>query len=274
MSNVFKMRYILLPTDFSTSAWNTARCALAMFQKPGVRFYLIYLENANRNYTAVNQQSDNREIDLRLLKRKLEKFIAAYQEVVILHPSHKFIDNIRKAVRENRIDLMVFSAAYANNTQDKAQVNNVKEIVTRIKCPVLIIPKDFKFKKLKQFVLLSDFNFKHQSHATKTIAKFIGLTEAHLNILQLSTESVPLSSSQTANKTFLLDALETASHSFHFATGTSMGEALQLFINNKPADMVILFAKHINLSENILFAPVLDKHIDYHKNIPFLIIHE
>jgi len=268
------MRYILLPTDFTASAWNAARYALGMFQKPGVRFYIIYLENTNRQYRAVNQQSDDRDADLQLWKRKLEKTIAPYQEVVTLHRSHKFIDNIRKAVSENHIELMVLSAVYAHNSRDNLKKNNVKEIVTRVKCPTVIIPVDFKYKKLKQLALLSDFNFKHRARATKTVAKFIEVAQAHLNILQLSTASVPLSIAQTTNKTFLQDALETTTHSFHFVTDTSMGEALQLFINSKHVDMVILFAKHINLSENILFAPVQDRHINYHKNMPFLIIHE
>ncbi|MBE15594.1 MAG: hypothetical protein CL867_05040 [Cytophagaceae bacterium] len=149
-----------------------------------------------------------------------------------------------------------------------------REVLTRIKCPVLIVPSEVQCPVPQQMALVTDFNFRHNAQAVTAIKEVVTNNKAHLHILNLSKKDGVINERQSQNKLFLQDAFDSISHSFHFVINKTMDEALQFFINVQSVELVILFAKNMNFSESLLFSPSLDATIDYHKKVPFLIVHE
>lgn len=268
------MKHILIPTDFSDQSWKAAQCALTFYQNAGIRFYLFYSETPDAYVRDTNTVCESKAQDLQKWLVRLKATIRKGQVIIPLRWEGSFIEDVRAAVYDNGIDLIILSTHYPNIFCDDLKGSHTRNIITRVKCPVLIVPRESKCCMPKQAVLLTDFNFKHRSQATKIISKFIKKSKAHLNILQLSKTGNALTTIQTKNKSFLQDALGHVSHSFHFVIDKTMDEALQSFVNMLQVDLVILFAKNINISENLLFSPTLNQHNDYHKNIPFLVVHE
>lgn len=267
------MKHILIPVDFSDESFKAALCALSMYQNAGVRFYLFYSEapdNYDNNVTICKSKAQ----DLQTWLVKLKQHIKSGQVIIALRWEGSFIEDTRAAVYDNNIDLIVLSTHYSNVFCDDLKGSHTRDIIARVKCPVLIIPRKSKCVSPKNMVLLSDFNVKHRSQATTAILSFMKRAKAHLNVLQLSKTGNALTNNQSANKIFLQTTLDQVSHSFHFVINKTMDEALQSFVDIHRVDLVILFAKNINLSENILFSPTLNQDNDYHKNIPFLIVHE
>lgn len=267
------MKHILIPVDFSDQSWQSAICALSIYQNAGVRFYLFYSEMPDDSEldTAL---CVSRASDLKVWTQKLTKHLASGQVIIPLLWEGSFIENIKTAVLDNEIDLIVLSTQYPNIFCEGLEGSHTRAIIARVKCPVLIVPRGFKCTPPKEVVLLSDFNFKHRSRATGTLTRFLERLKAKLNVLQLSTKGNALTDTQSDNKSFLQDVLKDIPHRFHFMIDKTMDEALQFFIDMNKVDLVVLFAKNINLSENILFSPTLTRDQDYHKIIPFLIIHE
>ena len=268
------MKQILIPVDFSNQSWKAALCAISMYQNTGVRFYLFYSEAPEADEKDIAVKVHNKTKDLQSWLISLKKMIKDGQEIIPLIRQGGFVEDIRWAIEKNDIELIVLSTHYPNIFRDGLKGSYTREIITRVKCPVLIVPREIKCMLPKQVVLLSDFNSIHRSQATTVISNFIERTKAHLNILQLSKSDSALTASQNANKSFLQTAIDHVSHSFHFVIDKTMDEALQSFVDMHQVDLVILFAKNINLSENLLFSPKLNQKKDYHKNIPFLVVHE
>lgn len=268
------MKQILIPVDFSDQSWKAALCAISMYQNTGVCFYLFYSETPKAVVSDSNVKSRQKTNELQswliLLKTKIKKG----QEIIPLIRQSGFVEDIRWAIEKNNIELIVLSTHYPNIFRDGLKGSYTREIITRVKCPVLIVPREIKCMMPKQVVLLSDFNSTHRSQATTVISNFIERTKAHLNILQLSKSDSALTVSQNANKSFLQTSIDHVSHSFHFVIDKTMDEALQSFVDMHQVDLVILFAKNINLSENLLFSPNLNQQKDYHKHTPFLVVHE
>ncbi len=268
------MKHILIPVDFSDQSWSAAHCALTLYQNAGIRFYLFYSETPdtylNDGFTVCQSKAQ----DLQKWLITLKGIIKKGQVIIPLRWEGSFIEDVRAAVYDNEIDLIVLSTQYPNIFCNDVKDSHTRNIITRVKCPVLIVPRESQCRVPQQVVLLSDFNFKHRSQATNVISQFIKRARAHLNILQLSKTGNALTTTQNTNKSFLQSALDQVSHSFHFVIDKTMDEALQSFVDMHQVDLVILFAKNINLSENILFSPTLNQDNDYHKNIPFLIVHE
>lgn len=268
------MKHILIPVDFSNQSWNTALCALNLYKNAGVRFYIFFSEQHDYGTGEATVLCEHPLKQLRSWVKRLEKQVSRGQVVIPLKWQSDFISDIRGAVADNNIDLIVMSTNYPNIFCEVLKGSHVREVITRLKCPVLIVPREFQCKNLEQAVLITDFNFNHRSGPTSIINKFVRKTKAHLNVLQLSKSGNALSDNQQTNKTFLQSAFNTISHSFHFVIEKTMDQAVQFFVDVQQVDVVILFAKNISLSENILFSPSLTEEKDYHKNIPFLIVHE
>jgi hypothetical protein len=241
-----------------------------MYPNTDVTFYLFYSETAPQNVAPCPHKTKDLNTWLTQLKTKIH----IGQDLITLRGKGNFIEDIRTAIFDNNIDLIVLSTHYPNIFCHGVKGSHTREIITRVKCPVLIVPRASKCAIPQQIILLSDFNFQHRSIATSSISGFVQRAKAHLNILQLSKTDNALTDTQNRNKSFLQTALDQVSHSFHFVIDKTMDEALQFFIDMHQVDLVILFAKNINLSENLLFSPTLHENIDYHKNIPFLVVHE
>lgn len=268
------MKRILLPIDFSENSWNASTCALSIYNKPEVHFYLLYLDHTHADHKQRSYDNDEIKVKLETWKGALQKKITSKTHIHSLDRGYKGIEDLRRIIPEKQIDFIVLSTSYALDTDHKSGESSVRDIITRIKCPLLLIPDGFKCKPIKELVLLSDFNFKHGVQATDTIVAFAANLKAHLNILELRKSSKTLSETQLFNKEYLQNALIEVPHNIYVVQDKPSCEALQFFINVMQVDVVILFAKHISLSEKIRFAPVQQSHINYHKTIPFLFIHE
>lgn len=268
------MIHILIPTNFSESTLHAASCAIAMHKQVAVRFHLMANLIPVGMDARVNLDHGSCHGKLCELKAQLLKQTTNHHEIVVCSYNGSFIENLRKAIVSYHIDFLVLSSACGFNTPHKQDASCVKEVITRLKCPVMLIPSACSFTALDQMVLIADFHFKHKAKATDTISKFMESMRAHLHIVQLNTSQDRLSPAQSTNKLFLKCALEHISHSFDVVASGSMATGLQRFITSNRINMVLLFAKHISLCEQVLFASVKDENINYHRDIPFLIIHE
>ncbi|QJP35677.1 hypothetical protein F0365_15345 [Nonlabens sp. Ci31] len=268
------MKHVLIPIDFTSPSWKVVSCVLSMYLKAGMRFYLIYSAAVDLKIDAHVTQRELKERDLKIQLKDLEGLLAPNQKIISLPWKGSFIGNIKEAVVEYDIDLIALNAGCSPACYKGIKANPAKDIITRVKCPVLMVPLDFKCKQAKEIVLLSDFNFIHRARSTNTLVQFVKDNQSHLHILQLHKHSHALTETQDNNKLFLQNTLGDLSHSFHFVIDKTMNEALQFYINRNQVDLVILFAKNINLLEHILFSKTRGGGFDYHKKVPFLIIHE
>lgn len=264
------MKHILIPIDYSKSSLKMIQCILSIYPESGMRFYVI--DGAVENDSPVGLEDGIENFDKSF--SALEKALPKGQKIYRLNWKGSFIKNIQEAVYDYDIELIILGISQTEYTSKELIDRNNKDIITRIKCPVFLLPESPRCYKAEHIVLVTDYRFAHRSRATSTLSEFVKEAGAHLNILQLSKKSNSLSSDQIVHKSYLENTLELVSHSFHFVSNKRLDQALQFFINTHPVDVVILFAKHINLSKDLLFNPAISDTIDYHKEVPFLIIHE
>jgi nucleotide-binding universal stress UspA family protein len=273
------MKNILIPVDFSEVSWNALHCALCFFEHVPTQFYIIHVdtsssdEEANEGALLIHKNIAVHQKLEEWLKR-IHKQAKTHHKISTLERKGSFISTMREVVDTNSIDLIVIGTQQSNVFEDSLVESYTRAIITRIKCPTLVVPQDVPCPVPKQMALLTDFNFKHNSKALKTISEIVTVGNAHLTILNLLKQEGYTSNSQEENKGFLKDAFSNLDHSFHFVVNQTMDEALQFFINIHQVDLVILFAKNMNFSEHLLFSPSTDTTINYHKKTPFLIVHE
>lgn len=273
---------ILIPTDFSENSWNAIRYALALFEKTPVRFYFLHVipdqeDHAHHGNPMAMETDDT----LTMPRASFSVFLKKLKKIS-LSKDHRFYTTmedgaftgvIRKKIKDYQIDMIVMGTNGASGYKEATVGRNTTDVITRVKCPVLVIPAKAQFVPPKDICLPTDFNnfFKHK--VLKTLKSIVDLNDSTLSVLYVSKTSKQLNAFQDDHKNQLKIQLSDLHHSFHFIVDQTLEEAVEAFVRPREIGMIAMMAKNLNFFQHILFHPVARK-ISYHSEIPFLVLHE
>ncbi|WP_298317372.1 universal stress protein [uncultured Aquimarina sp.] len=279
------MKNILIPTDFSENSWNSVTYALSFFKKVKCNFHLLHVSPyqevigsdsffESKDHVVEKATRSDKE-QMQLLLKKIQKlplntkhrFFTIYEHIF-------FVDTIRKHVEEKNIDFIVMGTKGASGLKEKTIGSNTGDVITKVKCPVLVIPEKARYNNINEIAFPTDYNIFYRNKVLNTITEVLNLNHAALRILHISKKEKELSELQKKNKDFLNDYLgENEEHSFHFLSNPNIEQAVQCFIESRNIGMITMVAKNLNFFQRILFHPTVEK-ISYHTRIPFLVLHE
>ncbi|TSE06542.1 MULTISPECIES: universal stress protein [Aquimarina] len=278
------MKNILIPTDFSENSWNAISYALSFFRKVNCNFYILHVSPfeemiggdsfyASKD-TVIEKHTHNNKEQMQSLLKSIEKLpLNTKHRFFTINEYIFFVDAIRKQIQEKNIDFIVMGTKGASGLKEKTIGSNTGDVITKVKCPVLVIPEKATYTKPKEIVFPTDYYMYYKSRVLNTISEILYMNNASLRVLHIAKKEQDLTTLQVKNKDFLDDSLDNLDHSFHFLSNTNMEEAVQCFIESREINMITMIAKNLNFFQRILFHPMVEK-ISYHTNIPFLVLHE
>ena len=278
------MTNVLIPTDFSDNAWNALKYGVQFFENEPSNFYLLHVNllefNSAGHDVAANSLIYSPENTVGIIDKlkEVEKQI----EDAFPNSSHKFyvqqehgffIDGIKKTIENKQIDFIVMGTKGASGLKEAIVGTRTSEVITRVKCPVLVIPEKAQYVAPKEIAFPTDFNNYYKNKVLLTLAEILEINQAAIRVLHVSKKGQALTLPQKKNKNYLEDFLEGRVHSFHFLTSRNIENALQAFIKENKVNMIAMVAKNLNFVQRILFEPTVTK-ISYHTEIPFLVLHD
>ncbi|WP_369886602.1 universal stress protein [Aquimarina sp. AD10] len=278
------MKNILIPTDFSDNSWNAIVYALSFFRKVKCNFFLLHVSpyeemmGGTTFYDTTNSVVENtthsHKEQMRLLQKKIEKLpLNTKHQFFTINEHIFFIDAIRKQIAHKHIDFIVMGTKGASGLKEKTIGSNTGDVITKVKCPVLVVPEKATYTRPREIAFPTDYNISYKNRVLHTIAEILDVHNTCLRILHVTKKNQKLSGLQEKNKDFLDDALEDIEHSFHFLSNPNIEEAVQCFVESRDITMITMIAKNLNFFQRILFHPTVEK-ISYHTTIPFLVLHE
>lgn len=278
------MKNILIPTDFSENSWNAIQYALSFFKKVNCSFYLLHISRYetmigdvsfyDSKDTVVEKVTHSDKEQMNSLLKRIEKLpLNTKHQFFTINEYIFFVDAIRKQVEEKDIDFIVMGTKGASGLKEKTIGSNTGDVITKVKCPVLVIPEKASYIRPREIAFPTDYNIYYKSRVLDTITEVLTSTDAALRVLHISKKEQELTDLQTKNKDFLNDALTDIEHSFHFLSNPNIEAAVQCFVESRDIDMITMIAKNLNFFQRILFHPTIEK-ISYHINVPFLVLHE
>ena len=279
------MNNILIPTDFSENSLNAIKYAISFFKEREVNFYVLHVSLVNEmneeecyykdsdvlldQKTAINP-SDRLQLELQSIKNlttnKKHNFHSILEYV-------QFIEAIRKCVVENNIDYIVMGTKGASKYSNTVLGSHTADVITRVKCNVLVIPEKARYSKPENIVFPTDFNIYYKNKLLNSLSEIIQSNCAKLSVLYISKKMRDLSPLQKKNRNFLGDYLQDKPHSFYFISNANINNAIEGFVEEKSVDMIAMVAKNLNLFQRTIFQPTVAK-ISYHTKVPFLVLHE
>lgn len=282
------MKNILIPTDFSSNAWNAVKYAQRLYQSTPCNFYLLHVSDyatltLETTYTSSTGQKFAEQLlqpskaELKNLLQKVEAINKNQQHrFYSIHEEGVFINAIKKHILENRIDLIVMGTKGASGFREHIIGSNTGDVITKIQCNTLIIPKGVEFNEPKEIAFPTDYNIFYSHQILDALTELLQLSKGNLRVMNVSKMNRSLTNPQETNRNYLSDYLQetfAANSSFHTITNKSVKPAIQCFVESRDIDMIIMVAKNLNFLQQVLFDSIVEK-ISFHTTVPFYVLHQ
>ena len=280
------MKNILIPTDFTDNSWNAVKYAVKLYKKTRCSFHLLHVSHVNAYMggelsslpsSAMVLENDviiDAKKSLQTLVKKIDSISLNIKHSYITHVEEGFlIDAIKDKVEENKIDLIIMGTKGASGIKEAIIGSNTGDVITRVKCPVVVVPEEAIYIKPREIAFPTDYNMSYSSKILDTLLNVARIHESSIRIVHIRKREEKLTEEQETNKGILHDYFKDQDHSFDTITCNRLENALQDFTESRNIDMISMVAKNLNFFQQLLFKPTVED-ISYHIKLPFLVLHE
>lgn len=281
------MKNILIPTDFSENSWNAIEYGLSYFKNTTCTFYLLHV--TLHNYliqgevplmsipSTIGMEEtllQKGKTELKTLLKKIKKTYKNEKHHFNMLSSYNFfVEAIKSHIQEKNIDLVIMGTKGASGLKSVILGSNTGDLITQVKCPVLVVPENALFKIPSEIAFPTDYNIYYQPGILISILDLAKRYNSTIRIVHVAHRGEELTKFQQENKELLQTFFSDEKHSFHTITNKNTEQGIECFVQSRNIDMIAMVAKNINLFQRILFKPTIED-ISYHTEVPFLVLHE
>lgn len=275
---------ILIPTDFSKNALNATRYALHLYESLQCEFYFLNVFQVDNYALDSMMVPESGEPAYEAAKAESQEGFNKLLDILDLHYNnikHKYFtisefnylsEALKQTIAKKDIDLVVMGTQGASGTKGVIFGSNTVNTMEKVaECPVLAVPEEVHFSKLKEIVFPSDYKAAFKRRELSYLLEIAKAHESSVHVLYVS-KSSELSEAQKDNKQLLDKILEPVSHSFHTLSEKNVARGLTSFVESRNSDMIAFInRKHFFFSS--VFSKPLIKEIGYDSKVPILALH-
>lgn len=276
------MKKILFPTDFSEAATNAFVHALEFAKIVKAELVLLHtfeIPVYDSQFFPENYASIYSSIELakfEMFKDEIPKLraIAAERKLDDIVIKHRLMDgdliyNLKNAVEEDQIDFVIMGTTGASDWTKFFTGSNTNSVISGVDVPVLCVPADAKFKKIKTIGFTTRYREKDKEVLRK-ILKIAKKTDAKVKSLYVRSSDTDVDDATIKewDKEFATENVE-----FLVLPSDEIKETILDFILYKDIDILTTITHKRSFFESI-FESSFSKKITKEVSIPVLIMHE
>ncbi len=277
------MKTILVPTDFSETAYNAASYAINL--APDLETNMIIFYNA---FQAPPVMTENTLpampiVDIETMKEISEQGMAAFFERmkikcppgIELKQKTGFsvlLNDINEICREESVDLIVMGITGTSKIEEVLIGSTALSVVKHTKVPVIVVPADAKYNSIKNVMLASDFKDVEETTPVYSIRSLLNATKAALYIVNVYESDKELTADKTAQQESLLKLLHGYNPRIEFENNHSFIAGINHFVETNNIDIIITIPRKHKLFEG-LFTERHTKKLAFHSHVPLMFIH-
>ena len=277
------MKTILVPTDFSDTAYNAATYALALSKSLGAVRIVLYhayelivpIPDVPTMIPMVNPD-DLREASmegLEKMKNELGALVPAETSLVIRADNTLLAATIEEVCKNEEADLIVMGITGGSKLEEVLVGSNTIDVVKNTSYPVLIVPGNARYKAIEKIVFAADLRKVAETTPVEPLKKLLHIFNAELHVINIDHESRHFST-DTPFETLMLDTLLEDFHpEYHFIDNPNVVEGIVEFAEENHADLILTIPKKHGLFEGIFKRSRTSK-LAYQTHIPLLTLHE
>ena len=169
--------------------------------------------------------------------------------------------------KNNKIDLIVMPTHGEQSIIESLFGSVTTEVAKTSSCPVLIVPEQVTYRKIKEIAYATDLSLENINKAAMPLS-LAGLLQANLHYVHVYSDkkaAIGDVDELLAANTFDIEVL------FHELKGKTVQEGLKLFLKEKSIDLLMAYSPPKNFFERLLRLSTT-RHLLEHISCPLLII--
>jgi len=254
---------IIVPVDFSVTSQNAALYALQMLKgryEDSLMLYHVYYLPEDR---------ERAELTLEAMKQKLSN-LGDIRIVCRTEHSLDFADALSRKARHEGAAAIVMGINERSKLEQAFLGSDTLKTVGKTLCPVIIVPKDAKFKEVRRTALVCDMANSKKGIPFVPIKAILTLFRTTLYLLYVSeAHYVCLNDSQIHHCQQLEDQFAVFKPASYFLTDNHFQETLLSFIKNEQIDLLICIPNQPSFLEK-LYMPDTLKQLAFNSKVPVL----
>lgn len=276
------MKTIVLPTDFTELSDNSINYGVELAKKINAKivlFHAYHVPVVTTETPVIMPSLEELGEDCMRALRKMENNIYLTHgtniKVDCVCRCGLMVDELEEYTSENKTDLVVTAMEEAGEFTEKIIGSVTTSLMRKLKCPVLVVSSNARFKPVKKIALACDYRELKTKAALEPLKEMIKLFGSHLfvvNVLKEQKELVPTTKQAVAG-VHLDHLLEDVDHSFHYEENPDVVDGINHFVDEHNIDMLVMIPRSHTLLETIFHEPTA-KRMAFHTHVPILSLHE
>lgn len=264
---------VLIPTDFSENSDNAIAYAVFFFKEKPCCFHLVHVIESDLQLTS-NTVLSTAKLKLQATYKKIFGVSKSLTHLVHTRVIHgKLIEILKNEVEDKKIKLIVMATQGSSASIKRKIGSNTIDVISKIKCNVIIVPKKTTFTNVDNITLVSDYSIFFETKMLKTLSSVIEMFHSCIHFVHLMKSKQSVSQDQIQNKELLKDYFLEDNHHFYTLVNENPNAEIQKFVENKSVKLIVIVAKNVHLYQQLIFYSS-NQNSNYQTQIPFLILHE
>lgn len=277
------MQNILVPVDFSPTAFNAAVYAIEFAKQIGKATIVLYnayqLPFATENgmtvpfFVNINDLKTNSEIALLHLKDQLQPWCNSSVNLMVHNSCNSVITGISNTAQDFKAEIIIMGITGASTTEQSIIGSNTLHVAKHIQLPLLIIPPYVKFFPIHTILLVSDYKDVYNTTPVNIITTLLDVTKANLQVLYVQQPNKVLVGNDVAESISLNTMFQGYDPQYHYSKNENFIDGVNDFVEDNAIDMILIVPKHFKLIDK-LFHKSRTKMMVYHSYVPVVVVHE
>ncbi|QTY28039.1 universal stress protein [Flavobacterium sp. CS20] len=258
---------VLLLTDFSKNAKITQEYALNFFGEEDVHFVLFHAMKPCKTSTCNGICAKKRERNLLENEHNLEPKLKPNHTLSKVFIKNNLVDAVRNYIDKNSVDMILMGGKGKTSDEDRQFGKNTFDIVTKIKCPILVVFENSVIKIPNHIVFPLDYGISFQYKYFKTISQLVFWKKINLSILEVPNRILNNLLFKKNNKDKIAKTFKEINFQFKPIQSKDKKAIYEACLD---ADMIMFMAKNLSIS-NQIFQQLNTKNLN--QQAPLLVLH-
>lgn len=274
------MTRFVVPTDFSETAKNALIYAIHMaMDLPGSELVIFNSYDSmslGSDGTPLHADPGARKVISLMALENLQEELAGDKNLNIrlVAEEGSLQHNLEKLTQEQPVDMVIMGMNGATRMEQILIGSSTLKMVSLLSCPILIIPPDAKYSKIRTVVYASDMKNVRETTPVTQLRKLLSIFNPRLYVVNVDVEHyVEITEEYKQEKAAMDELLNGFQPDYAFIRLYDFAEAINQFAVDRGADLIITVPRRHNFVERVFSTSHTEK-LAYHTHIPLLAIHE
>lgn len=189
------MKSILVLTDFSKSATNAIHYAMRFFESEPCIFHLMHVHKAGTFISddLMTSPTENIYESFTKVPKKKLKTLIEHLKNSYNNPKHTFecivdfdvfTDAVKQAINKHSVDFIVMGSNGQTGAAEVIFGSNTINVIRQVKCKTLVVPAEYKFQPISNFLLPLQYDDALKSEELNVISDFTKNFNLKLHVLR------------------------------------------------------------------------------------------